>query len=334
MAAGLGSGLRRARRAGRLRSRPASSNGFMYTRLAPAHPAPTTASTKLAAGVRAARRHTRPSGVPHAGRRPPPRRWPHPAVARGRPSRWESEMQARSRGDSNQPLPGGGQPTQLDDADLARSRAPSCSSTAAIHAEMHFWLHGHDLGPIARYLYTCQRWGITAADALPALAGASPSTSEPLRQLVRLRALVDARPAPCRRPSTTSGRSRPKPRRSSTSTSPSAASCIVTRYDIDGAHPRRAARHRPAQRPRRDAGRGGRPRGGDRCALRAHVPDAERALFDEVLGDARAVMDMRDDNGPLTVEWPAGLLRRALLERRARGWRRPVGSPTPSTPWS
>ena len=32
-----------------------------------------------------------------------------------------------------------------------------------------------------------------------------------------------------------------------------------------------------------------------------------------MLGDARAVMDMRDDNGPLTVEWPAGLLRRALL---------------------
>ena len=43
------------------------------------------------------------------------------------------------------------------------------------------------------------------------------------------------------------------------------------------------------------------------------VPDGEGALFDEVLGDARGVMDMRDDNGPLTVEWPAGLLRRALL---------------------
>ena len=48
-------------------------------------------------------------------------------------------------------------------------------------------------------------------------------------------------------------------------------------------------------------------------ALRARVPEGERARFDEVLGDARAVMDMRDDNGPLTFEWPAGLLRQALL---------------------
>ena len=51
------------------------------------------------------------------------------------------------------------------------------------NAELHFWLHGHDLGPLARYLYCCQGWGISADDALPALAGASPSTSEPLRQL-------------------------------------------------------------------------------------------------------------------------------------------------------
>ena len=45
---------------------------------------------------------------------------------------------------------------------------------------------------------------------------------------------------------------------------------------------------------------------------------AERSTFDEYLSDARAVMDMRDDNGPLTAEWPLGLLRLALLEAGRR----------------
>jgi phosphohistidine swiveling domain-containing protein len=49
-------------------------------------------------------------------------------------------------------------------------------------------------------------------------------------------------------------------------------------------------------------------------ALRSQVPDADRAKFDRYLDQARRVMDMRDDNGPLTAEWPAGLIRRALLE--------------------
>ncbi len=47
--------------------------------------------------------------------------------------------------------------------------------------------------------------------------------------------------------------------------------------------------------------------------LRSQVPPDERADFDQTLREARAVMDMHDDNGPLTVEWPMGLLRRALL---------------------
>jgi phosphohistidine swiveling domain-containing protein len=52
--------------------------------------------------------------------------------------------------------------------------------------------------------------------------------------------------------------------------------------------------------------------------LRDRVPEDQRAAFDEYLADARAVMDMRDDNGPLTAEWPIGLLRLALLEAGRR----------------
>jgi pyruvate,water dikinase len=52
--------------------------------------------------------------------------------------------------------------------------------------------------------------------------------------------------------------------------------------------------------------------------LRAQVPAEHRETFDRVLADARNVMDMRDDQGPMTIEWPAGLLRRALLEAGSR----------------
>jgi pyruvate,water dikinase len=49
-------------------------------------------------------------------------------------------------------------------------------------------------------------------------------------------------------------------------------------------------------------------------SLRARVPAAERARFDELLHEARSTMDLRDDNGPNTVELPLGILRHALLE--------------------
>ena len=44
------------------------------------------------------------------------------------------------------------------------------------------------------------------------------------------------------------------------------------------------------------------------------VPAADRARFDELLTEARLTMDLRDDNGPHTVEWTLGLIRLALLE--------------------
>lgn len=52
--------------------------------------------------------------------------------------------------------------------------------------------------------------------------------------------------------------------------------------------------------------------------LRSTVPAAQRAEWDEVLGDARATYGARDDNGLLTAAWPVGLLRRAMLEAGRR----------------
>ena len=280
-------------------------DGFMYTRLRPLL-RPDAAGTKLppavvlrvATRVHPAFRRREKAAANSLRTRP----WLEVA------SRWQSDIKPALEAQNRrfQAV----DTDALDDADLARHVAELLEH-CHIHAEMHFWLHGHDLGPIARYLYTCQRWGISAADALPALAGASPSTSEPLRQLVRLRALIDAAGVV------------PSSLDDIRAISPQAAALldeylaqrgqlIVTRYDIDGltlgelpgivllsvlnATPAEVDGHEAAT-----------------LALRARVPDGERALFDEVLGDARAVMDIRDDNGPLTVEWPAGLLRRALL---------------------
>ena len=201
-------------------------------------------------------------------------------------------------------------PEVLDDASLGRHIA-ELLEYCRDNVELHFWLHGYDLGPIARYLHAVQGWGIPPADALPALAGASPSTSDPVRVLVRLRTLLaEAGAAP-----TTLDDVR--------AVSPEAAATLdhylsdrghllVTGYDIVGLTLGEVpgavlasildAVEPPPIDDRAVAG-----------ALRSRVREEHRAAFDLVLGDARAVMDMRDDNGPSTCEWPVGLLRRALL---------------------
>ncbi|HSB84709.1 MAG TPA: PEP-utilizing enzyme, partial [Ilumatobacteraceae bacterium] len=48
--------------------------------------------------------------------------------------------------------------------------------------------------------------------------------------------------------------------------------------------------------------------------VRAGVPRGQQDDFDHRLQEARAAMNLRDDNGPTTAEWPLGLLRLALLE--------------------
>jgi len=53
-------------------------------------------------------------------------------------------------------------------------------------------------------------------------------------------------------------------------------------------------------------------------SLRADVPEADRALFDRLVGDARRLYGLRDENGPITAEWPCGVLRIGLLEAGRR----------------
>ncbi|MFW2333488.1 PEP-utilizing enzyme [Ilumatobacter sp.] len=177
---------------------------------------------------------------------------------------------------------------------------------------LHFELHGHDLGPIARYLHAAIGWGLDPTRATAALAGASPSTARPLARLAEIRRIFDESEVDVR----TIDDAR--------AVSPEAAalidahlneygSVLATGYDITaftlGELPGVLLGSIRTATP---------PTDGDHepviAELRAQVPADARTEFDERLADARSVMDMRDDNGPLTVEWPTGLLRLALLE--------------------
>jgi pyruvate,water dikinase len=205
----------------------------------------------------------------------------------------------------------------LDDAALA-GHIDRLMSYCRENFELHFYLHTYDLGPIGFLLAECQRWGIDAPEVVPALSGASPATSAPARILRQLREIVAA-----------SGTT-PATLDDVRSISPEAAMLLeqyfarrgrmmVTRYDLDG----RTLEEQPevvlGALVSGTEGTADETRAAAVAArLRERVPADERALFDERLADARATMDLRDDNGPNTVELPVGILRYALLEAGRR----------------
>ncbi len=191
--------------------------------------------------------------------------------------------------------------------------------------EHHFWLHGYDLGPIGMYLADCRSWGIEPAEAIPLLEGASPSTSEPTRIVARLRAAVEK-----------SGRV-PDDLDDVRAVSPEVAedldryleyrgAIMVTRYDLDGltlAEMPGVVLSTILHGVDRTVGDGLQYR---IEVIRSRVPVAHQEEFDERLEEARSAMNLRDDNGPTTAEWPLGLLRLgAPRGRTANG--RPRASP-------
>ncbi len=206
--------------------------------------------------------------------------------------------------------------TALDDAALVDHLQTVIAATRAGY-HRHFVLHGYDLGPIGLLLVSARDWGIGADEIVPALQGASPSTSEPARIVARLRAAVEA-----------SG-TLPHSLEEVQALSPEASAeldaylryrgmQVFSRYDIDGVT--------LAEVPDVVLATilGGRHAAGaddpDEVArrLRARVPAGERDEFDELLREARFAMDLRDDNGPTTAEWRIGLLRRAMVEAGRR----------------
>ena len=183
--------------------------------------------------------------------------------------------------------------------------------------ELHFYLHGFDLGPIGRYFLKCQQWGISLADAVESVKGTSPSTAAPAKEAAEIRALL------------AQFETTPKTFEELRAMSPEIGervdkyfehrrASMVLRYDLDSptlgelpnlmlasivtaadgvtTHAMLALANEVAAR------------------LRDLVPGADVALFDETLAEARLALDLRDDNGPVTAEWPLGILRLAMLQ--------------------
>jgi rifampicin phosphotransferase len=287
-------------------------DGFMYSRLRPlispdrpAKKLPPAPILKLAVRLHPEMRRRAKTATRALGDRP----W------RGVVKDWDSSIRPRleKRNDEF----GSVDETTLDDAALA-DHLEALLQYCRESFQLHFYLHAFDLGPIGMLLADCKRWGISPDEVVPTLAGASPSTSAPSRLLTQLRKVVAA-----------SGQ-RPSSIDDLRNLSAEASGLLdeymhrrgrmmVTRYDLDG----RTLEEQPDLLLTTILEASDRTAEMERATtlateLRNRVPAGERDLFDERLTEARDTMDLRDDNGPNTVELPVGLLRHGLLEAGSR----------------
>ncbi|MHB1488590.1 MAG: PEP-utilizing enzyme [Acidimicrobiales bacterium] len=218
-------------------------------------------------------------------------------------------------------------PARLDDGQLG-AHVLDCAANVEAGHTLHFELHGPDLAPVGLLLVAGAGWGLGQVELLDALGGFSPASSSMARVWDQLRRAVSGADAvdavgPVREagPFTSLDQVR--------AASAEAGRLLdelleergwgmVTSYDLDG----RALIEMP-ELILAGINRGTAPEPGpgqDRLEpdglgpLRDRVPPAERARFDELIGDARASYGLRDDNGPVNVQIPTGLLRRALLQ--------------------
>jgi pyruvate,water dikinase len=208
-------------------------------------------------------------------------------------------------------------PAALDDAELA-THLDRLDRHLVDGWLRHHDLHGSDLGPIGDLLAHGAGWGLDPVALLGLLHGASPASTEGRAHGRRIadalrRATID--PAAVR----TIAEVRADP------TASAALDDylqlfgwrVVTSYDVEGLTTGELPSATCAL-IRSCAGDEASALIPDPTALRALVPAADRARFDELLTDARKAYGVRDDNGPLTAEWPMGLVRRAFLESGRR----------------
>ena len=210
----------------------------------------------------------------------------------------------------------------LDDRALA-SHLTEVHDHLRTSVALHFRLHVADMGPLGDLMVHLEDWGLTHADAFRALVGASPATSQPRVHLRRVAAalrragtdpaavasLDDVRSASDEAARELDGYLREHGWRLTTGYDLEDR-CLIELPDVVLASIRAADGS-----PETDEGAAA---GAALASLRADVPEEHRATFDEIAEDARSSYGLRDENGPLTYEWPAGLLRRAMLEAGRR----------------
>jgi rifampicin phosphotransferase len=182
----------------------------------------------------------------------------------------------------------------------------------------HHQLHGSDLGPIGDLLAHGQTWGLDPVAVMDLLRGASPVTREGRTYGQRIaQALAATGIDPATVSTLDDVRAVPEAAAALDEYLALFGWRVVTTYDVEGS----TIGELPGATCaliRACATEVAEPAEADPSALRSLVPATERDRFDELLRDARRAYGMRDDNGPLTVEWPMGLLRRAFLEAGRR----------------
>lgn len=179
---------------------------------------------------------------------------------------------------------------------------------------MHFDLSPVTDIPVGRFIVACRGWGIEPGEALAPLAGTSPASRASAVQLAAIaKACADAGVEP---------RSIDDIRRAS----PQAAGALDDYLSDHGwrvlsqysPHARTLVEQPGILLQAVRAANGEASAPPDVAATRSRVPARDLDRFDGLLADARRCYFVRDDNVALTFMWPAGLLRRALLEAGRR----------------
>ncbi len=211
------------------------------------------------------------------------------------------------------------EPAILSDDELAGHLARAMANCRE-GIRLHFELVGPNGLPLGELLAAASDWGIAPREVLGLLHGASPAAAEPARELAPVAGAVAGRGS-C--PASLDGLR---------TLGPEAAAAldsyltrhghrVVAGFDVDEPTLRELPQlvvgsvRALAERDERD--RSGSLEDGT-APVRDRVPQTERPRFDDLLSEARYGYGLRDDNSGLTLHWPSGLLRRALLEAGRR----------------
>ena len=214
--------------------------------------------------------------------------------------------------------------TALSDRDLA-THLRELHEHLRESTALHFRLHVSDMGPLGMLMVHLEDCGLHRDETFRALVAASPATRAPAAQLRRIahalrtagvdpagaRSLDEVRAASADAAAELDGYLRMNGWRLTTGYEIEDR-CLIELPEVVLASIRGAALGRDGEESNAPAALA------ELHALRAKVPPAMQGEFDELAEDARLSYGLRDENGPVTYEWPGGLLRRALLVAGAR----------------
>lgn len=201
--------------------------------------------------------------------------------------------------------------SSLDDDELAGHIDELTEHFLSV-ATASFANHGGDLIPVGLFLSACSNWGIAAGDASAALQGSSPATIATHHLLAPVATAIAE--APTTPTSIAQVRALGQPVADAVDEWMQHHGWrLLTSDDIDAPTLSEA----PDLQLRSLLAARAEPRSTDApdiSSIRAQVPAGERDSFDRALVEARHGLTQRDDAVGVAWNWPAGLIRRGLLE--------------------